>query len=108
MTAGASATATAPGRVNLIGDHLDYLGGRCLSLALDRRTTATVTLRDDDRVRVRGGRRTWTGSVADLVPGAVPGWPAYAAGVLWALGVRRGVDVAISSDLAARVVPGWA
>jgi len=92
-------TGIAPGRVNLIGEHLDYLGGRCLPMALSQTTSARVTLREDDRLVLTSGERSWEGSAADLSPESVEGWPAYVAGVLWALDVRAGMDVAISSDV---------
>jgi galactokinase len=38
--------ASAPGRVNLIGEHTDYNGGPVLPVALERRTAVTVALED--------------------------------------------------------------
>ena len=35
-------TASAPGRVNLIGDHTDYNEGLVLPLAIDRECTVAV------------------------------------------------------------------
>jgi galactokinase len=71
--------------VNLIGEHTDYNGGLALPFALDRRTTATVEVRDDDLVRIasRQLEDPWEGRTGDL--GSASGWGAYAAGVLWAL-----------------------
>ena len=37
--------ASAPGRVNLIGEHTDYNDGLCLPLALPQRTTVVLTRR---------------------------------------------------------------
>ena len=71
--------------MNLIGEHTDYNGGLALPFALDRRTTATVEVRDDDLVRIasRQLEDPWEGRTGDL--GSASGWGAYAAGVLWAL-----------------------
>ena len=40
----------SPGRVNLIGEHIDYNGGFVFPCALDFGTYAAVRLRDDNRV----------------------------------------------------------
>lgn len=41
----------APGRVNLLGDHVDYCGGAVLPMPIQFGTTVAVRLRADDQVR---------------------------------------------------------
>ncbi|WP_246098100.1 galactokinase [Rhodococcus spelaei] len=93
----------APGRVNLIGEHVDYADGLSLPIALPHRTVVAVRGRGDGRLRLRSGLTPWDGAVADVAPGAPSGWAAYLAGVVWAmrrdgmLGGNFGVDVAVAS-----------
>ena len=105
-SAGPDGVWAAPGRVNLIGEHVDYNGGRCLPMALTRVTAAAVRRRDDDVVRIASDdpdALPFQGTLADLGPGSVSGWAAYAAGTLWALqqaGIDvPGMDLAVSSDV---------
>lgn len=99
---------SAPGRVNLIGEHTDYNDGFVFPFAIDRRTTVAVGDRDDRVVRVAS---TFSPDVVEvhldeLTPDAVSGWAAYPLGVVWAFGEHgadlahaRGVDLHIDSDV---------
>ena len=50
-------SASAPGRANLIGEHIDYAGGIVLPFAISARTTAGITPRSDKTIRIRSQQR---------------------------------------------------
>lgn len=78
----------APGRVNLIGEHVDYAAGLCLPFALPQRTVVAAAARDDGTLRLRSWHPEsppWDGRLDEVVPGHPPGWAGYPAGVVWAL-----------------------
>ena len=95
----------APGRVNVIGEHVDYNQGLCLPFALEQRTFVAVRPRDDDRISVWSAQEplTWEGPLDQVTPGAVPGWAGYAAGVPWALRAAGhevpGLDIVVDGQV---------
>jgi len=96
---------SAPGRVNLIGEHTDYNEGFVLPFAIDRRTYAAVSLRTDGIARVASG---FTSEVAEIPveeisKDSVSGWSGYPLGVAWALmqaGAKpSGFNLFVESDV---------
>lgn len=79
----------APGRVNLIGEHLDYNGGSVLPMALPHSTFLALRRRRDNVIQITtdgAEPATWEGTISQVQPGAdVPTWVKYALGVAWAM-----------------------
>jgi len=94
--------AAAPGRVNLIGEHIDYSEGFVLPFAIKDRTLVAVRKRDDSTVRIASVQRRnkiVTVDIADVKPGLKGEWERYALGVLWSMGVTSGVDLLIDGHV---------
>jgi galactokinase len=97
----------APGRVNLMGDHIDYNGLAVLPMALQRRITLLMRPRTDARIRIASTapghepREFTAGPV--LAPFAGGDWGNYAKAAIRELapegGHARGFDALVHSDL---------
>ncbi len=101
-----SSLVSVPGRVNLIGEHIDYHNLPVLPMAIQRRISIAFRLRDDDRIRAvsSGGYGEREFALAPpLECGPAGDWTNYlkaaaqAATSRWNL--TRGIDASITSDL---------
>lgn len=85
---------SAPGRVNLIGEHTDYSGGFVMPAAIDFSTLIAISPRTDRRFvahSVNFNERL-DRSIEEMLAGRSKTWADYPAGVLWALR-EKGIDV---------------
>jgi galactokinase len=95
----------APGRVNLMGAHLDYNGGPVMPMALGRGTFVALRPRTDDRVRLASTLEPESVSARlGSLPGSSSGrWFDYPLGVLVELHRRErpaiGADVLFGGNL---------
>lgn len=95
-----------PGRIEVLGKHVDYAGGRSLLAAVDRGFHVLARPRRDARVHLvdARSREEYHGAI-DPALATVPGrWPDYAVSVLRRLardfpGATTGMDAVLASSL---------
>jgi galactokinase len=77
--------AAAPGRINLMGDHVDYCGGLVLPMAIDRSTFVVGDFSSASQIRLYSAHHRQTGVLVDgsrSAAVAASGWAEYPRGMV--------------------------
>ncbi len=97
-----------PGRIEVLGKHTDYAGGRSLLCAVERGFAVLATPRDDAIIRVVAAQRHETRSVSldSQVQPDAGDWATYVSTVVRRVArdfptATRGMDIVFASDLPA-------
>ena len=96
--------AEAPGRVNLIGEHIDYSEGFVLPFAIANRTYAAIAKRSDGLVRIASHQRRdkiFSIDITHVKPGSNGDWEKYVLGVIWSMDINSGLDILIDGNVPA-------
>lgn len=100
----ATVTAAAPGRVNLIGEHIDYCDGFVMPFAIDRYIVIAATTNDRSEARVSSnGEPTVSIPLREPATPGEPRWANYVRGVIRGFQDRGhtipGFDAAVVSSV---------
>ena len=95
----------APGRVNLIGEHVDYCDGFVMPFAINDRTYAAISKRNDRDIRIASAQRPgeiFQTSLDQLSANQEGDWERYILGVIWAFEnhINTGLDILVDGGVA--------
>ena len=96
----------SPGRINLIGEHMDYNEGYVLPAAIDKAAYVAISLRDDDEIHLTAFdlNETFSTTVADIKPIGDVSWPNFLLGAA-AQFVEKGIKIKGFNAILASDVP---
>ena len=99
---------SAPGRVEVLGNHTDYNGGTVVGGCIEKRLYVGLRKRDDERIRLSSSDLAISGesvatSLSSYLDDDLPDWTAYPLGVLdelrMGMAIDSGFDLAVHSEI---------